>query len=43
MSSAAFSLLLNVSLDAAPPGLIPPTAPANQLLEQFGGGGGGED
>lgn len=30
MSSAAFSLLLKESLDATPPGLVPPTAPINQ-------------
>src|SRR5436305_15239918 len=32
ISSAAFSLLLNVSLDAAPPALVPPTAPTKSEI-----------
>ena len=36
MSSAAFSLLLKVSLDATPPGLVPPTAPINQSVAREG-------
>jgi hypothetical protein len=31
ISSAAFSLLLNESLDAAPPDLVPPTDPTSQF------------
>lgn len=36
ISSAAFSLLLNVSLDAAPPALMLPTAPTNQFMSAKG-------